>query len=367
MTVSGPRVRDFTDRGQHLAITVDADPIYELLLALFVLQGGMELGEIEDGSTLVERLEAHGDAALTEEMDTLGSCGELWLSLLGIAHQVPAPRSATSLADSLESMDPLTLRRTLLGNVGIKSSRGFDAATLDAAVAGDPEALTAVFADERHDRGLQRLLEMPPAETGPRLASIVRRFDAAVGDWIGRVRPILERDASSTRAMARTMKPADLVEKATNGITFEMQPQVSGILLIPSVIVRPWVVISGHDTLRVFCYSVADEALEGDLDAPPAYMVEVFKALGDERRLRILGVLAEGELGLKQIADRVDLAKSTAHHHLRVLRSAGLVRVTVGSDDKRYGLRRDSVPEVGRLLEGFLTTHAAAQPRKDTA
>jgi DNA-binding transcriptional ArsR family regulator len=367
MTVSGPKIRDFTDRERSLPITIEADPIYELLLAIFVLQGGMHLDEIEEGSKLAELIDADGNARLREELETLRSCGELWLSLLGIAHDLPAPRTAASLAESLETMDPVALRRTLLHNVGIKPSGGFDAGTVDAAASGDPDAIASVFTGEHQERDLRLLMAMPPTESAALLASILRGFDAAAGEWLARVRTVLERDAASTRAMARAMKPAELVEKATNGITFEMLPHVSGILLIPSAIIRPWVVVSEHGSLRVFCYSVADEVLEGDLDAPPAYMVEVFKALGDERRLRILGVLAESELGLKEIAERMDLAKSTAHHHLRILRSAGLVRITVGDEDKRYGLRRDSVPEVGRLLEGFLATHGATQPRKDTA
>ena len=41
----------------------------------------------------------------------------------------------------------------------------------------------------------------------------------------------------------------------------------------------------------------------------------------------MLAILSEGDAGLMDIAERVDLAKSTTHHHLRILRTAGLVRV----------------------------------------
>lgn len=363
MTVTGPKVQDFTDRQRRLSVVVETDPVYEALLSLFVLHGGIELGEYEDGSMLIERLDR--DPELRAELDDMDCCGELWLSLLGIAHELPTPRTTARLADHLEAMDAVALRTTLL-QCGVKGrSPGVDEA-ISAAAEGDTSVVATLFDDEHHDVALRKLIEAPPNETGPTLASILRRLDDAAGDWLGRVQPVIERDAASTRAMARTMSPARLVEKATNGITFEMQPSVSGVLLIPSVIVRPWVVISEHGSMRIFCYSVPDEVLEGDLDAPPVYMVEVFKALGDEKRLRILGVLAEGDIGLRDLAGRVDLAKSTAHHHLRVLRSAGLVRITVGDDDKRYGLRRDSVPEVSRLLEGFLAGHEATATRKET-
>ncbi len=367
MTVSGPKVRDFTDRQRKLSVTVDADPVYEILLALFMLGAEMESADDDPDSMLIERLNAHDDNVLRSELDALGSCGELWLSLIGLAYDLEIPRSVETLAETIETMDPVEFRTTLLRNVGIKASRGYADDVIAAAAGGDADATAALFADQPHDKAIRQLMDGDPASTGQRIASVLRRFDTAVGAELRKVQPVLERDAASTRAMARTMSAADLVEKATNGITFEMQPQVSGVLLIPSVVVRPWVVISEHGTLRVFCYSVADEILEGDLDAPPAYMVEVFKALGDERRLRILGILAEGDAGLREIADRVDLAKSTAHHHLRTLRGAGLVRVVVSEDDKRYGLRRDTVPEVSRLLEGYLSRGGHTATRKDTA
>ncbi len=151
------------------------------------------------------------------------------------------------------------------------------------------------------------------------------------------------------------MGPPALVEAATNGVTFKMQPQITGVMLIPSKIIRPWTVIMEHEGLGIFAYSVSDEHLMADADAPPSYLVDLFKALGDERRLRILGILSEGEAALMDIAERLDLAKSTAHHHLRILRTAGLVRVTVG-DSKGYSLRRDQIPETARLLDAYLTT-----------
>jgi DNA-binding transcriptional ArsR family regulator len=151
------------------------------------------------------------------------------------------------------------------------------------------------------------------------------------------------------------MDAPKLVETATNGVTFKVQPQITGVVLIPSKIIRPWTVIIEHEGLRIFAYSVGDEHLLADPDAPPSYLVDLYKALGDERRLRMLSILSEGDAGLMEIAERVELAKSTAHHHLRILRSAGLVRVTVG-ETKSYSLRREGLPEAARLLDAYLTT-----------
>ncbi|NND03787.1 MAG: winged helix-turn-helix transcriptional regulator [Acidimicrobiia bacterium] len=359
MTVSGPKVRDFTDKDRSLDVIVEADPVYEMLMAMFVFQGESDHSEYEIAQEVVAAVEAYGDETLLTDIESIGGCGELGLALVGIAHALPEPRTAEALADHLAEVGSIDLRTLLLRNSGIKASRGHDEATISRAAKGDIDAVRELFADRRHGSKMAELLEREPEQMLADVMSVVRRFGEATAGVVSAQQEVRERDAANTRAIAKTMNPERLVEKVTNGITFEMQPQVSGVLLIPSVVIRPWVVIAEHYTLRIFAYSVSDEVLSADDDAPPAFLVDTFKALGDEKRLRLLGVLAEGDLGLKELAQRADIAKSTAHHHLRVLRSAGLVRVVIGEDNKRYGLRRDSIPEAGRLLESFLAERPA--------
>ena len=354
MTVSGPKVRDFTDKDRSLAVIVESDPVYETLMAMFVFHGESDHSEYETAQEIVAAVEASGDKSLVADIDSIGGCGELGLALVGIAHTMPAPRTVEALVERLAEVGSADLRTLLLRNTGIKASRGHDEATINRAAKGDIDAVRELFANHPHGSKLAELLEREPEQMLADVRSVVSRFGEATSDVVAAQQEVRDRDAANTQAMAKTVSPDRLVEKVTNGITFEMQPQMSGVLLIPSVVIRPWVVIAEHYTLRIIAYSVSDEVLSADGDAPPAFLVDTFKALGDEKRLRLLGVLAEGDLGLKELAKRADIAKSTAHHHLRVLRSAGLVRVVVGEDDKRYGLRRDSIPEAGRLLEGFL-------------
>ena len=51
------------------------------------------------------------------------------------------------------------------------------------------------------------------------------------------------------------------------------------------------------------------------------------KALGDEARLRIVKMLFEKERTLQEITERLQLGKSTVHHHLKLLRAAKLVDI----------------------------------------
>jgi DNA-binding transcriptional ArsR family regulator len=252
-------------------------------------------------------------------------------------------------------MDPVELRTLVMQNAGIRPSRGFDPELTARVAKGNTEALGELLAAGTCAQGLETWLEVPPEETRATMADVLERLDTEV---LAHSRPtleVLERDAAEKRTLSATMSAERLIETATNGVAFEMQPHVSGVLLIPSIVLRPWVVITEHASLRIFVYAVSDEHLNADPTAPPAYLVETYKALGDEKRLRLLSILAEGDVGLKELADRVDLAKSTTHHHLRILRSAGLVRIIISDTDKRYSLRRDGLPETTRLLDAYLT------------
>jgi ArsR family transcriptional regulator len=52
----------------------------------------------------------------------------------------------------------------------------------------------------------------------------------------------------------------------------------------------------------------------------------MFKALADEKRLRILGLLGAREMCVCEIMVALSLTQPTASHHLGVLENAGLVK-----------------------------------------
>lgn len=56
-------------------------------------------------------------------------------------------------------------------------------------------------------------------------------------------------------------------------------------------------------------------------------LVTFFKALADANRLRILGVLAQREATVSELAGLLDIKEPTVSHHLSKLRALGLVTV----------------------------------------
>ena len=50
-----------------------------------------------------------------------------------------------------------------------------------------------------------------------------------------------------------------------------------------------------------------------------------FKAMADESRLRIIGLLAHRERSVQELAAALDLKEPTVSHHLAILKAQGLV------------------------------------------
>jgi ArsR family transcriptional regulator len=94
-----------------------------------------------------------------------------------------------------------------------------------------------------------------------------------------------------------------------------------------------------------------------------AGLAEIGRALGNEHRLRILELLAQREMSVEVLAERVDLSVANASQHLRLLRAAGLL--TSRRDGKRvlYVLSDSKVLELTAAL-GQVAERNLAQVRE---
>jgi len=71
--------------------------------------------------------------------------------------------------------------------------------------------------------------------------------------------------------------------------------------------------------------------------------VKLFRALGDEQRLRTLELLSRGEICVSEIAATFDEPLSTVSHRLRLLENAGLVSRRRQGRHVHYDLADDHV------------------------
>ena len=67
-------------------------------------------------------------------------------------------------------------------------------------------------------------------------------------------------------------------------------------------------------------------------------LADVFKVLGDPTRLRILRVLMNQEVCVRDIADELGMGQSAVSHQLRILRDARLVQFRRAGKTVYYSL-----------------------------
>jgi len=79
-------------------------------------------------------------------------------------------------------------------------------------------------------------------------------------------------------------------------------------------------------------------------------LLTFFKALGDEKRLKIVGLLAQRSLCVEEMAAILDLSAATVSHHLRKLAEAGLVEASAEGYYNVYSLRAETLREMSRRL-----------------
>ena len=77
---------------------------------------------------------------------------------------------------------------------------------------------------------------------------------------------------------------------------------------------------------------------------------EIFQAMADPCRLKILSLLREGELCACEIMISVDRPQSSTSHHLTILKNAGLIKERKDGRWSRYRLSEGAVIEMLNLV-----------------
>ena len=85
-------------------------------------------------------------------------------------------------------------------------------------------------------------------------------------------------------------------------------------------------------------------------DAKMQELLDFFKALADPNRLKIVGLLAQKDLSVEQIADMLSISPSTASHHLSRLSKAGLVSARAESYYNIYQLNASKLDSLSKDL-----------------
>ncbi|UOQ42850.1 ArsR family transcriptional regulator [Halobacillus salinarum] len=162
---------------------------------------------------------------------------------------------------------------------------------------------------------------------------------------------ILARDLAAKKRMLEKLQPEAFVHWATGGMDYKPEPGVYSVIMIPQYIYRPWNVEADLEGAKVIYYPVANESITPDNKYVPNQMlIQRYKALGDQNRLKILKMLTEKERTLHELTEELLLGKTTVHHHLKLLKSARLVFI----ESNQYVVNARNITSLPEELKQFL-------------
>jgi DNA-binding transcriptional ArsR family regulator len=320
------------------AVAVEAGTSFALLLAL---AGACRSPRGELAPELGDALARVGD---TE--------GEAWLNLLGVPLDAGAPHTAEHLLQLVDALDPVELRRHLLGRYAWSwcTLAGID--DLEAAAEGDDSASARLLAHERYYGGHARaslgvLLALDPVETRDRIADAIA---AGLGSL---VEPAAADHLRAAGERARSTLGADgartAIERIASGYRYVPEPEAERVVLIPHLEPTLPLVLAQHRSSRLIAYLASQRTSEDRLLA-------LGRALSDPKRMEILALVGRGTGRAADLVAATGLTRSTVHHHLAQLREAGLVALEGNARAYTYVPRREAADEAAALVADITGT-----------
>jgi len=331
MAVEQNRRAPVLDLSRPGAVTIEIDvaEAAEVLMSICAVADRGDHDTFDLGAEWLEaKLESLPDELRDQVLELRLGDMKVAAHLLGIVYDTPAPRTFGAFMERLEAIDPVELKLHLFGHYDTTSGH-IPHDIVESAARGDEAAIEQVLEalaewSDKHElyRGL---LQMDGLEVKAKIVELLPRwyehvFAPCEPEW----RAAAERDAAAKFKLAKSRSPEQFVELATRGYQYSPPAAIRRIVFFPSWFMRPWVILWEHKSTKIFCYPIAPAPEDG---ASPAEVARVYKALGDEGRLKLLRRLSDGPMKLSEAATELGVAKSTAHHHLAILRQAGFVTI----------------------------------------
>lgn len=93
-----------------------------------------------------------------------------------------------------------------------------------------------------------------------------------------------------------------------------------------------------------------------------AALLAFFKAMANESRLRLVGLLAERERSVQELAELLELKEPTVSHHLAVLKGLGVVTARIDGVTHWHRLKPDAFSEFSKAMFAPERVAALAKP-----
>ena len=352
---------------QFPPVRVVVGPALEVIAELAAFSSGPARPSLESGKSWIREVRSLAGPDLIRRVERWAF--PLYTELASVALETDDPGSTTALVARLRALPATALHRRLLGGESPLNRAMVSAGAFDRAIKGNVRARSelrkALAVNPPARQGLDRLFTTAPKAMQREVASVVE-------DWAARVSPafaarstaLVERDIEPKEGLLRVTSPRDALRVFTKGVDIDPTEWATEVVVVPTVALRPFMAPVESGTRLIVLCSIADETLDAEPGAPPRRLVQAAAALGDELRLRILHELKTGDFTATQLAERLGVDRTSLHHHLGILRSAGLLAVRAeGVQSWRYALRAEGIAAATDALAGYLGTAPYAARR----
>jgi DNA-binding transcriptional ArsR family regulator len=279
--------------------------------------------------------------------------GETWLNLLGVPIDAGSPFTVERLLEAIESLDPVELRRHLLGRYAWSWCTLAGVDDIESAARGDAEASARLLAHPRYYGGhakasLGVLLALDPSETRRRVVAAIAAGSSSLSAAGAAGELDAAHQAASTALAAQPILAA--IEHVTTGYRYVPEPEAERVVLIPHLEPSLPLVLAQHRSSRLIAY-LASPDRSGE-----ERLLAFGRALADPKRVEILALVGRGVGRAAELVDTTGLTRSTVHHHLAQLRDAGLVALEGNARAYTYVPRREAADEAAALVADVVGT-----------
>jgi DNA-binding transcriptional ArsR family regulator len=294
------------------------------------------------------------DGELAAAFDGVGDTeGEAWLNLFGVALDAGPPYAVDRLRADLASLDPVELRRHVLGRYAWSWCTLAGVDDIEAAAAGDVDAAGRLLAQPRYYGGHARaslsvLLPLDATETRARVLRVVEAGMEVLLDESAAAELAAAEEAARAKLAASPALTA--IERLATGYRYRPEPEAERVVLIPHLEPELPLVLAQHRTARLIVYHAQHDRTKAER------VLELGRALADPKRVEILGLVGRGVGRASELMEETGLSRSTVHHHLAQLREAGLVALEGNARAYEYVPRRDAAAGAAALIADLIET-----------
>ena len=362
---------DKNSSGQLPQLSWDTGTVYDFFISLSVLHEPDSFGLRSSWAAGVR------SRLSTDDRKTLLVAERIVGTPLNWIYNLPAPKSATSALWTLRQLPSDQRLPMLVFSTGYfqEVNEVFkDVADRRSWNDADIESLKKAYRIAYRKKGehhkipsskvLASILDawIHPVEYGEiYLTALENYYQAFFAEEEQQIEPALEDGLRKAKDLAKSLTFPELFEQLSQGLHIDNLSEMTEMVLVPSYWCTPLVFlgeISEKKLLVTFGVRPKDASLEHGEVIPDA-LLRGLKAVSDPTRLRILHYLAQEPMTPAELARRLRLRAPTVTHHLKALRLAGLVHLSLETHGEgHYAARIEAINELNSLLHNFVESES---------